>query len=248
MEALSKGSEMGAKRLFDTYKIDTIFGEQYTMGSDQMITNMVHQLIIDEKQDTALMFLDKLGLGEQYIKHIVNSMDFDAIKKTIDDAYTLDRDYKAFLSELKPYVDKARESLKLGNDFVQTMNKVKRAIAKLGKKYDIETSDYKILISDIDNFINNNSTNPEEANSMLFEFIMADAIKKLSDTVCAKLDFMNDCLQSDSTIINTVNNVLLDENSEASQLRKEFNKKFEKLLEYQNSLTNLQQQENSDKI
>ena len=72
---------------------------------------------------------------------------------------------------------------------------------------------------------------------------MMSAKEQTTSLATTKVNNLNLILNSNATILDLVNQLLLKEDSEANKLRTEMNEKFKKLIEYKSSLSNLQQEE-----
>ena len=70
------------------------------MGSAEVITQMVMDLLLESQDETALMFVEKLGLGEILVNHIYDKIKIDAAKDAIKDCIEITSNFKQFQEEI----------------------------------------------------------------------------------------------------------------------------------------------------
>lgn len=232
MEALSDGTAMDAKSLFNTISIELANGDLLPMSSGEIIKQMTHSLILDGQKDTALMFLDKLGLNEDYVKFTSNDIDFDDIKKAIDTALKITNYYGSFKQELPSLIGKAQESLNNKEDYIKTIDRLKRNIAEAGKQHNLEKDVIKIWLTSLDKVKEICDKNSDSEPWLVFKSQLASIENESDKKVQDKIDFYNNFLISAQTIIETVNSVLITPDSEADKARIDMNKKYNDIIDY----------------
>ena len=232
MEAISDGTAMDAKSLFNTISVELANGDLLPMNSGEIIKLMAHSLILDGQKDTALMFLDKLGLNEDYVEYTSNDIDFDDIKKAIDTTLKITNDYGAFKQELPSLIGEAQERLNNKENYIKTIDRLKRNIAEAGKQHNLEKDVIKIWLTSLDKIKEVCDKNSDSEPWLVFKSQLASIEGNSDKKVQGKIDFYNSFLTSAQTIIETVNSVLITQDSEADKARVEMNKKYNDIINY----------------
>ena len=243
MGAVSKGVETSVKDMFKNYKLHNAYGEETSMNSKDILAQMIHKLIIDNERETALMFIDKLGIGEDYIKYLSESIDFDNLKNILKEAFDTANNFNAFTQESETYLDEARELSIEEENYEQILDLAKNKILRTAKKHKINNKEILPLINALDAIKKVYADHPDGNRQVLFDSVMMSAKEQTTSLATAKVNNLNLILNSNATILDLVNQLLLKEDSEANKLRTEMNEKFKKLIEYKSSLSNLQQEE-----
>ena len=244
MEAISDGTAMDAKSLFNSISIMLSTGDLLPMSSGEIIKQMAHSLILDGQKDTAIMFLDKLGLNEEYVEYTSKDVDFDDIKKSIDTTLKLTNTYGAFKQDLAVFAKQAQEELNNKGDYIKVIDTLKRNLANSGKKHELEKDVIKHWMTSLDQVKDLCGKNPEGEAWLIFKSQMPGIEGQSDKTVQDKIDFYNSFLISAQTIIENVNEILISPNSNADIARKEMNKKYQDIINYIESIqVNLPQEE-----
>ena len=93
-------------------------------GAQNTKDELLNSLIADNKLDTPLMFLEKLGLGEIYVDYMNKSIDFDKLKKIITQNYNLAVNFSNFEKSANILIDNATTALANGEDYLNILNNV----------------------------------------------------------------------------------------------------------------------------
>ena len=242
MEAIGDGLDMDTKSMFKAYSLKLKDGSTSMMGSGEMISHMVHQMMINNQQDTALMFMDKLGFGNLYIEHMAKIFNYEAMKKTIKEIIDLGHNYQGFNDEVAPLTEIARQEIENNDEnAIKTINRFKKDITEIGKKYHINTEDIKIFLISLDHIKANYISIPNSNKATVFSSIINDTVKNFTESINNKLQSIHEIIDTNYNIVEMINNIaLLDENSDAYKAREEINKNFEEIAEYEKELMNLQ--------
>ena len=241
MSALDKGIETDVKSAFNTINIEFFDGTVLPMGSNEIIYSIVQSLILDYQEDTALLFLDKFGLNEQYVKYTVQNFNLDETKRLIDESVDIQDAYTKFTNIYQKTLEKTYDNLKNGADPIKTADDFKKEIAqslkslKLNKKY---TQEFLKSIDGIkDSCLKNLTLNPID----VYNTILTKSVSEFEYSIQSEYEQIANSLNACNSIIDIVNRVNLNEKSKAAKLREEFNDKFNELIEYQNNRNNLQE-------
>jgi len=245
MKALSKGIETDVKSAFKDIQIELRDGTTETMNSADVIAQIVHGLVFDNHNETALLFLDKLGLNETYVNYIAKDyFNFDEYKALIDNTAAKHKAYHAFTEIFNKNYEDMYKSIKAGAEVNKSINKLKRILSQSAKINNIEKQHVKIFLKGLDNvketWNQNKTFNPID----ILNLVMIDVSKEYERAVAEYFKSSNNILESQEAVMQLVNAVPLNSDSEAVKAREELNSKFIKLVEYNNNLLgNLQQVE-----
>ncbi len=248
MDAVQDGVALNAKSRFDKHML-SFSGGEFSMGSDEMVNYMTNHLIMDGQFDTALMFLEKLGLNEQYVKHAAENFDYDAMRKIITEAHTMADNFTKFQNDIDADIAKAQAVFEDNNcDYVSTLEDLRKAIADKAQTYSMTDDMIGPLLFGVDTVEYNCETNPNAQKNLLFVTVMQTSKQKMVSAVTEEISGKDAILASNATILNFINNIMLPAESESDKLRAEVNTEFEKLAQLKQSYLDLQDDENSDKI
>ena len=237
MSALRKGIETDVKSVFNSIQIPLKDGTTRPMSSAAIIGTLVHSLIYDNEQETALLLLDKLGLNETYVNYIANEyFDYDDFKSLIEDAANKHKLYKDFTAVFNESYKTTEEEINSGVSAIRSINRLKRALLEAAKVYSIEKSHLKIFLNAINDCKLMWQNNPDTSKVELFDSIFYPACTEYEKAVATYFEAPNRMLESQELIMKLMNNVPLETNSKAAKNRVEVNKKFRELVEYNNKL------------
>lgn len=241
MSILDKGIETDVKKAFSDVKIRLNDGTYSTMDSDSIITNMVHSLVYDENEDTALMFLEKLGLNETYVNNICDNFDENEFKTMLDESANKQKLYKEFTVLFNNSFKELTEEINNGKNPIRSINKFKKTLIDGAKQKSIEKTHLEIFLSAIDLCKDTWKNNPFMEKSETLETIFYDAGEQFNNQVAKYINSLNGMFETHEGVMHLLNNVLLNTTSEASLKREELNKKYNKLvLRYNKMMQDLQ--------
>gem|GEM_PF-5171781 len=238
MNAISEGLAMDAKMLFNSISVTLLDKGPMPMSSDEIVRLMTHSLIIDENIETALMFLDKLGLNDQYVEYTAKNIDFDGLKKQTDEALKLAERYGKFKDEWENIKNNTLTELTQENpDFIKILDKYKRKTKKLAKENNIEIEDIFLLFRAAD--ITKDALVRQKANDCrsLFNASVNAAEGAADNNINNKISAVDESFKSTETVVNLINQVLLNQNSPADTARAEMNEKYQEICDYIKALT-----------
>lgn len=248
MDAINDGVALNAKSRFDKHMLSFNYGE-FSMGSDEMVNYMTNQLITDGQFETALMFLEKLGLNEQYVKHAAESFDYDALEKIIKDAHTIADNYTKFQNDTEIEFAKVQKIFEDNNcDYVAVLDNLRKFLTDKAVEYSLSDETIAPFMAGVDTIEYNCETNPNVQKLLLYSTVMQTCKQRSAAAAANDISEKNAILGSNATILNFINNIMLPVGSETAKLREVMNERFEKLANLKTSLMNLQGDENSDKI
>ena len=234
--ALEEGVELSVKDSLKAYTFTKKDGTKATLDSPEMVADMANQMIIDQKLDTPLLFLEKFGFNDIYVEYMVKSLDLDSAKKKIDINYNLVKNFGNFEKIASARIDETLKKLENNEEHVSTLNILKKRLKSIAKYYKLTQKEINILISAIDNTIEFCNEDEKLQPSLVFNSLISDAKAKLATLIKTKYEKNESFLSSVEVLMNLITSVMLMEGSEADIARKELCDKYQKLAEYREQL------------
>ena len=245
MNAVDKGVELNVAKIFDEYKVTmsnpaTGANEEYSMGSEEMIAYMVNQLLLDNNTDTALLFIEKLGLGESYVNFMLEHFKLDSLKKSYKLVTESSRTIPQFMNKLDELILDTNDKISEGkDDHIILLGKLHDEIKLAGNLYNIDKEHIEIFINMLDYIAKAIEENPKAEKDLLFTALMGNAKQDFAQNIQAVVDENIEILKQNDTVIELINGILLRNNSEACKKREEFNTEYAEILNSDKSNQNL---------
>ncbi len=237
MEAVSTGNAAAVAEKFNNYDvplIDSKTNVPLTMASPQSIDYIVKDLMLNTNDDTAIMFIDKLGLADKFIKIQNDLFDVADVKADVDDVV----DILQTANDLALKMDEAMQPLKSpefnhDENYVETIDKVKKGFIE--KTEDNKAQEgVKLFLESLDNLKKIIDLNPNLPKTRL----ATEYINKISATIANEANDSVQSIQSGLIIIDNIHKLInkldIPEYSPAYQEREIFNQKFAEYEKYNN--------------
>lgn len=236
MESLSEGLAMNVKDKFNKYSIGLAQGE-YEMGSGESLVAMVNSLLLDEQSDTALLFLEKLGLSEQYVEFMAKEFDYEEMKNTLDKIHSRMMNFVTYNKIMNPvFTETLAQISKPDSNYEEIMDNFSKIIYDEGLKLGFEKEQLDVLAESANLTKAALKENPSQDRTMVFETILARITQEFSETISDSVDSIEADLDANQTIISLIQQISLREGSNAYNIRENIIEKFLELTEYRNSL------------
>ncbi len=239
MEAISQGMELNVKDLFSAYKIQTNMGDM-RMSDKEILTLMINQIAFDNNFDTALMFLEKLGLGDTYVETIAKTIDFNDIKSRIDKAHRFATRVHKFKYAILPHIQEANEKLMNDENLEVVVENLKANVAKMGNKYKIKKSVIETYLAILDKCKEAYKLSPGGDKVLIFNTVMNMAQDSFNNDIQEQLKTYNNPLESINQLIQLIANVMVPEGSEVENLKNGILENYAQVVAYKQSLEDLQ--------
>ncbi len=248
MEAVTTGNAAAVASKFSNYDVplqDPQTKTMLTMDSPLAIDYMAKHLMLNNNDDTAVMFVDKLGLADKFIKAENEIFDINDIKTDIDDVVAIIETASDIQTKsadaFKPLLD---ASINYTDNYLSVVDNAKKEFIE--KTKDTTAQDYvKEYLEALDNAKKVIDANPNIPKKVIFEqFINAISNKVSSDADASIQDIQNGLLILDK-MSSLINKLDIPEYSPAHKEREIFNNKYAEYEEYNNSrLSTLSQNSN----
>lgn len=237
MEAVSTGNASAVAEKFRNYDVplvDSKTNTPLTMDTPQAIDYIVKGLILNTNDDTAVMFIDKLGLADKFLKVENDLFNIDDLKTDVDDVV----DILETANDLSLKMDDAVAPLKspdFNNDdnYAQTIDKVKKGFID-NTKDSKAPEGVKLFLKSLDELKNIISANPNIPKNRL----ATEYIKNIANSVAEEANDSVQAIQSGLTVYEKIHKVVnkldIPEYSPAYQEREKFNQTFDEYNDYNN--------------
>ena len=243
MGAVNDGIETDIKSAFKSIQVETVNGTSL-MSDDNIISYIVNSLVYDDQNETALLFLNKLGLNETFVKYALSNFNYEETKKFIEESTTKYQYYKEYAETFNKYFGIARDKIENGQNALRAVNELKKTLMKAGKIYSIDKKHSRIFLNAVDTCKAIWKEHPDFKPIDVFNEAFYTAGSAFERTANALFDETNKVLDTQQLIMNLINNVGINKNSDINKLRKEINNKFDELVQYNNRMiTDLQERE-----
>lgn len=237
MEALESGVELSVKTALKDFKLKRKDGIESSMDSPEMVASMANSMIVDKKIDTPLLFLEKFGFNDTYVEYMAKNLDLDAAKKMIDSNYKLVTNFGDFEKVAGAEINDAIDKLNNGEEYVSTLNILKKQLKSAGRKYKVSQREIKILLSAIDNTINFCENDKNLQVSLVFNSLINNAKATVAKQIKEKYDENESYLGTIEVLMNLISTVMLMDGSSANTARAELCDKYRQLAEYREQLS-----------
>jgi len=249
MDAMGDGQAMDAKMLFNTISVKLSDDAETTMDTGEAIRRMAHTLVIDGNVETAILFLDKLGLNDEYVIYMSKVFNFEQMKKEALDMIELSNNYSGFMHDLTELGGVADYSFSIGKNYINVIDKYKKGMRKLGKHYGIRKDVMQTLLKTADQ-IKEICADETKDPMLTFNSLMKIARDKTDSIVMSAINAADARITSDDTVVNLINRIMLRKGSEAEKARDKINKEYEEVTDYLKAMQqdDLQEDEESANI
>lgn len=244
MDAVKEGVDLSTREQFKKHNLGFV-DTTYSMDSEKMIAQMINQLIGEDNNQTALLFIEKLGLADTYVKYVAENTDYEKLKNIITEAFETTTNFQKFQKALSPYLTEAFDEMKKEeNADMSVLDKLKAAITKYTNDFSVNKEAADLMISAVDNIKDACIANPDANKVLIYSTLIQKGQQNCVEFVNDLIKEQDGILNAHAAILNMINQILLIEGSETSKHREEANRKFTELLQYKDSLNNsLQEQE-----
>ena len=232
MDALEQGIETDVKAAFSKVTMELTNGDLVELGSKDIINHIVYSLVLDKHLDTAIMFLEKLGLNEQFVSDSSKIIKYDEMKKLMDKAVKLFDNFSAFDKEYNKILNESCESLENGESADTVLTKMQTQLAKAGRKYKVTPKGMNTFVHSLEDLKTYFAENPNANPAIIVKTMVPDYYSKVAKIEAAKYNEINGTLGNLEIVVDLINKITLNVDSQAFKDREEMNKKVVELTKY----------------
>ena len=233
MEAVGLGnpSVVASKfKNFDTSLFDDK-GSVATMADPEAVDYMVRRLIVENDDNTAVLFVEKLGLTEKFLK--------------IEDEYFDFKDYKSYIDKIGRAISNASKQIEVidqqmgelvssirgGANTIEEIEHVQRELLEKTKKFGSKTN-IKKVVTMLDGLKPVIESNPDIAAEILveqgFNFVKSGIISDLN----TKLKELKIPISEAYLMFGMISKLSVKENSEEERVKNHIMQTYNKIEEY----------------
>ena len=230
MSCASEANLNVVKDEFKKSKLQLKNGSIVSLDSDIAIDIMLAPLLADEDLDSAILFLEQLGLADRVVEMAQKNNSFDKALKNI-------KRINSILSSVSKQTSIVEAELNnLGNidkdpNYKEKVKAMEERIVRKFKNTNYRIS-IKIIRKSFENALKEMEEHPERSKTALLYLHMEEA--KSASIVAAKynINLLNQKLMKIQKVKNLIVNLTLPEDSPANEARKKYLEDFSKLEEY----------------
>ena len=251
MEAVGSGNAEQVVDEFDNIEVplvDAVTGAKINMGNYKAIDYIAKNLMTNEEDSTAVMFINKLGLAEKFIKAQIEITDFDAAKKDVRKTVNI----LGTTSRQADIVDK--EIAKLNNDdfenddnYIEKIDNAKLNIINKTKNMNRKAA-IKVYLTALDSIKTLIAANPEVPKLSILGQGITEANAKVGEMANNDIMKLQSGVRRLDSMYNLVNKLDIPEYSPAIQEREKFNAKYKDYENYNNTLLTQQARKTSSSM
>lgn len=241
MSAVQTGNAAEVKDYFKDYYVNP-YGSPLTqtMDSAESISYMVKSLMMNYNEDTAKMFVEKLGLAEKFIDFESEEFDIFDLDEKVKSILNIVNETRLNMLIINTEVYKLCQIIDGAENFEKLIDDTKANIIKKTKK-NSRQSDIKICLEALDNakarLIKTPGLKPSLLINQYIDNAVATIAAKSNEESKKHQEFLNIVI----TLYSFIARLDLPEYSEAYQKQQVLTKKFEDFKRhYEKSLTDLQ--------
>jgi len=218
---------------YDTEYWDDKTGSRLTLADSKIINLMVRKLLYKKNNNTAIMFVEKLGLVEQFIERENEMFDIDKTKKKVDSLIkilkTVNKQNEILDEELEKFTD---DDLPV-EEFINLIDETKQNIINKTKKLNRQKTVKKILgkFDDVKVIV---GANPGLPKTVVLEQTMRELKEEISSDTNNDISEIQNELNEINMIYKLISEINIPKYRKADQYKQEFNKKFEEIENYRN--------------
>ena len=241
MDAIDNATAVKAKDGFKDYPIGFNGEDFVNMGSDETIVALVDSLFIENDKETAMMFIDKLGLGEPYIRFLTKNINLEKLEQSIRRNSENFFNFEKFKQALTPEIYTAKTLLDNNDsDYITILNELRKSTVNLAEKYPIDKKEIKKILKAIDESLIAFENNENIDKAFLFKSIIETALASVESSIYKHLENFSKSLEETQGIIHIMNEIMLPEDCDAHAKRVEFTLKYNEVMNKLVEETNLQ--------
>ena len=237
MEAVQTGNAAAVANKFSDYNtglFDPKTGSVISMNDDLAIDYIVKSLIIGDNDDTAVMFVDKLGLANKFLRAQNQIFDLNDAKSDVDEIVkilgTASAQTNIVQDEMKIFKQPEFEN---DEDYTIKIDNAKNNIIKKTKGMSMKPA-VKRYLKALDDAKKVIDANPNLSKIAIVFQSMNQALAEVTDTVNDDVQDIQKNLNSIIIVHKFANKLNIPENSDAKAELEKYNAKYDEFEKYNN--------------
>ncbi|MBE7703029.1 MAG: hypothetical protein E7Z89_03150 [Cyanobacteria bacterium SIG28] len=249
MDATNDSTAVKAKHGFKDFVIGINALKLYDMASDEIIASIINTMLFEDNHKTALLFIEKLGLGEGFVNSVIDKFKLEEFEKDVKETSKLINDFGSFKTEIS---DKIKETISLLDDnntnAQEILDEFEKSIIFASNKYTVKKDTIEDFLSAVKSLKGEFEKNPHKDKALVFASIISLVGSSVDHRFNNMLQSFNDKLEQNQKLVELINEIVMNEDSKAHKKRKEFSTKFYNTLTKHIEEGNLQALQESDTI
>lgn len=217
---------------YDSDMIDTLTGARATLADSNVIDYMVRSLILENDYSTAVMFVEKLGLTDKFLKIEDGMIDVKKYKKKVDKITnilkTTNKQTEIFMRELGK-LEKCIED----EDFVEKIDETKQEIIT-GTKNLTHKKNINYILEGLDDVKILIEVNPDLPKSLVLNQTMSDVKSRISSETVEDISKHQEELKKLKNVCDMISEINVPEYREGYKYKQSINDKFDEINTYNN--------------
>ena len=233
MNCARKGNLNAVRDAFKNSTIELVDGSNITMDSDEGLNLIISPMLNEENLDTAVLFLNQLGLSERVVQMICD-------KTSLDVAYKNFNRIQSILKSADSQAKFAREELrKLGNiddnpNYEQIILDLKQRLIDKARKTSFRAG-ASVFDAAIDDALKEIKKQPDQSKTVLLGADIDLGIAGLREIVKANINYLNTPLEVIQKRYELMQKLILPDNSPTIQKAEEYMQALQELLKYEHT-------------
>ena len=210
-------------------------GAFLTMADDEAINYIVNSLVLENDDSTALVFLEKLGLTERFLKKELELFEFDNAKKDIDKLANIIYETNKLNTALQEELDILVASIDKTQNCDELIEEAKKHIISQTKGLKRQKP-INLALKALDDSSAIISANPDLPASIIINQMFNDVKDSISANTNDDINSIQEGLNEFTTILRLVTKLQLKEGSKAYNLKQQIIEKYNKIMQYNNEI------------
>jgi len=217
---------------FDSEFLDEDTGALRTLADPKVINLMVRKLLHCKTDETCVMFVEKLGLTDQFIQEEDNMLDVAQTKKKVNRLMNIIKTVNKQTSILQEELEKFDDDMDL-DSFLEQIDRSKETIIK--KTHNLSRQkNIKAILQAFDNIKDIISSEPGLPKVIIMEQTMNELKKNISDYTNSDVGELQAELNEINTIYSLICKLNVPQYRDAYKYKENFIKKFNEIENYRN--------------
>lgn len=242
MKCAKNGNLNIVKDTLENSKLDLTDGTTIPMNSDKAISILFSPLLADSASDTAVMFINQLGIGEKIAEIAVKNSDFNTATKNIKRINNIFDSVSKQSKIIEKELNKLQaQGIDDNPNYEEEIRKTKDIVQKKGLRTNYRKS-LKVYMRGFDLALDQMKQQPEMSKLEILTANMNIANSAAVTVAKNDVQYLNENLAKVQKWHDLLVRLSLPENSKASEIRKNFLDEFNKVEKYrQNTAKNYSQ-------
>lgn len=235
MDCTDEGQLNKVTKAFKNSTLQLNDGSTVRLDSDDALKILILQLTRNKDIDTAIMFLEQLGLTERFVEMVSNTIDFEDAKKVAKRinsiASSVDKQIRIFDKELE-----VLENIDEDPDYEKTIQTVQNNIVRKMKRTNFRRT-IPIFVAALNSAIKDIKLHPQSSRKSILEYQIGMAKGGVRYVMQTSVENENSSLELYDIVDNLMRNITLPDDSTANDLQKKYFEAMQDYIDYRASIS-----------